>query len=210
MTEPTVSTRTPQHLLIAEDSPVQAKKLAFLLSSDGYRVSWAANGRQALETARADRPALLISDVMMPEMGGYDLCATIKEDPELCGIPVLLLTSLSDPHDIIRGLQCGADNFVTKPYDSEHLLSRVRYLLASRALRAANPAGMVLEIVFRGETFAISSERYQILDLLLSVFEAAVQRNEELQAAELRLQSLNADLEHKVSEIGRASCRERV
>src|SRR5450756_2825778 len=94
-------------ILIAEDSRTQADLLGFLLEQHGYRVTIAANGKQALEAAQAQKPTLVISDIVMPEMDGYELCKAIKSDEKLKDIPVILVTTLSDPQDVIRGLECG-------------------------------------------------------------------------------------------------------
>ena len=103
-------------ILIAEDSRTQAEQLRFLLEQHGYPVRVTADGKQALQAARAQKPALLISDIMMPEMNGYELCKAMKSDDALKDVPVILVTGLSDPQDVIRGLECGADNFILKPY----------------------------------------------------------------------------------------------
>ncbi|MEI8049663.1 MAG: response regulator [Bacteroidota bacterium] len=182
------------YVLIVEDSPVQAKKLRFLLEENGFEVSVSTNGEQALESLRQKKPMIIISDIMMPEMNGYELCSNMKADADLKSIPVILLTSLRDPLDIIKGLQSGADNFITKPYEDEYLLTRIHYLLANRNLNKSGSAEMVIEIIFRGEKYSINSEKKQILDLLLSVYEAAVQRNDELVKAQAELQKLNEDL----------------
>src|SRR5262245_51335308 len=116
-------------VLIAEDSATQAQRLIHILEQSGYRVTSAANGRLALDMARRQKPALIISDVVMPEMSGYELCSQIKNDPKLHDVPVVLVTTLSDPQDVIRGLECRADNFVLKPYDSEQLLKRIQFVL---------------------------------------------------------------------------------
>src|ERR1700748_2858986 len=94
-------------VLIAEDSLTQARRLQYILEQQGYRVVAAINGRAALECARRERPALIISDAVMPEMSGYELCHEVKHDAELADVPVVLVTTLSDPHDVIRGLECG-------------------------------------------------------------------------------------------------------
>lgn len=182
------------YVLIVEDSPVQAKRLRFLLEENGFEVGVSANGEQALESLVQKKPVIIISDIVMPGMNGYELCSRIKADREVNNIPVILLTSLRDPLDIIKGLQSGADNFITKPYDDEYLLSRIYYLLANRNLLKSGSAEMVIEIIFRGERYSINSEKKQILDLLLSVYEAAVQRNDELVKAQAELQKLNEDL----------------
>jgi len=103
-------------ILIAEDSPTQAERLRFLLEEQKYSVEVARNGKEGLELARESKPALIISDVLMPDVDGYEFCRNAKADEQLKEIPFILLTSLSDTNDVIRGLQCGADNFITKPY----------------------------------------------------------------------------------------------
>jgi len=109
-------------------------------------------------------------------------------------IPVILLTSLRDPLDIIRGLQAGADNFITKPYEEQYLLSRIHYLLANRDMKKSGAAEMVIEIMFRGNKYAINSAKKQILDLLLSVYEAAIQRNDQLISTQAELEASNENL----------------
>ena len=192
-----------RHILVAEDSPTQAQRLRYLLEQQGYQVSTAANGALALEATRTRRPALIISDVVMPEMTGYELCRRIKADPDLEDIPVVLVTTLSDPQDVIRGLECGADNFILKPYETEGLLRRVKFLLGNNR----PPPGAHLEVVFRGQKHRITADRAQILNLLLSTYEAAVERNSELTATRdalrrtnLELQQLTHALEDRVRE----------
>ncbi len=190
----------PVKVLIAEDSPTQAARLAFLLEKYGYTVFSAANGKQALEMARELMPTLVISDILMPEINGYQLCHSIKQEEELKSIGVILLTSLADPIDVIKGLQCGADNFITKPYDDKYLLSRIQVILANRTIRKHEHTGMGVEIIFAGEKYLINSERQQILDLLLSTYETAVAKNNELNDARNELQQMNDQLELKVKE----------
>src|SRR6267154_1025610 len=107
MTSPAQPTDRQLNILIAEDSPTQAQRLRHILEQKGYKVTAAANGRLALEAAQQLKPALIISDVVMPEMDGYELCRRIKADARLSHVPVILVTTLSDPHDVIRGLECG-------------------------------------------------------------------------------------------------------
>jgi len=182
-------------ILVAEDSPTQAKHLRHLLEEHGYAVSVATNGRKALEAARNRKPTLIISDIIMPEMDGFRLCKEIKSKKALKDIPVVLLTALSSPQDVIKGLQCGADNFIRKPYDGEYLLSRIGYLLANRELHKEEKIQVGMKIRFNGEDYLITSERQQILDLLISTYEEAVHLNQDLEARQKELvrsyQSLN-------------------
>ena len=94
-------------ILVAEDSPTQAEQLRYLLEEHGYEVTVAANGRQALDAAREHPPVLVITDILMPEMDGYELSRKIKADATLKETPVVLLTSLASPLDVIKGLECG-------------------------------------------------------------------------------------------------------
>src|SRR5690606_38041313 len=126
--------RSGIQILIAEDSSTQAEHLAVILENHGYEVTVAPDGEQALAIVRERAPALLISDVVMPKMDGYELCCAIKHDPELHQLPIILVTTLSDPADVLRGLECGADNFIRKPFDERYLLSRIDYLLMNKEL----------------------------------------------------------------------------
>ena len=178
-------------ILIAEDSATQREQLAHLLREHGYSVTAAADGRQALAAARRRKPVLVISDIVMPELDGYGLCKAIKADKKLKDIPVMLVTTLSDPQDVIRGLACGADNFIRKPYEEKYLLSRVDYLLMNLKLRKNQKMQMGMEINLGGQKHFISSERQQILDLLISTYEQAVEINSELKQREQELAHSN-------------------
>ena len=185
-------------ILIVEDSPTQAERLRYVLEEDGYNISVAVNGKQALESLRGLKPALVISDIVMPEMDGYELCHHIKEDDNLKNMPVILLTVLSNPEDIIKGLECGADSFVTKPYDEKYLISRIRHIILNKRLHESEKTEMGIEIHFADETYYITSGRLQILNLLLSTYEAALQKNRELIKARDELRELNEQLEEKM------------
>ena len=188
-------------ILIAEDSPTQAQQLRYILEQHGYRVTSAANGRLALEAAMKYRPQLVISDVVMPEMTGYELCRHIKNDERLSGTPVILVTTLSDPQDVIRGLECGADNFILKPYEAEQLLHRIQFVLVNSQMRRTEQPGMGLEIVFGGQKHFITADRLQILNLLLSTYEAAIHRNKELSSTRDTLRQTNTELQQLTHEL---------
>lgn len=181
-------------ILLAEDSPTQAEKLRALLEEHGYMVAIAPDGRQALAAARGRKPTLVISDVMMPEMDGFELCREIKRDEQLKDVPVILLTSLSDVRDIMQGLECGADNFIRKPYEDRYLLARVDYLLMNRELRNGQKMRMGVEVYLGGQRHFITAEQQQIMDLLISVYEEAVHINEELKMRQRELANSNRSL----------------
>ncbi|HWB60596.1 MAG TPA: response regulator, partial [Chthoniobacteraceae bacterium] len=182
-------------ILIVEDSLTQAEHLKYILERNGYGHSSARNGREALSLIAQHIPTMVISDVMMPEMGGYDLCHHIKKDPKLQTLPVILLTSLTDPAEVVKGLESGADSFIFKPYEEEYLLARIAYVLANRHLRESESSRIGVEVFFAGRKFFITSDRLQILNLLLSTYEAAVQKNRELSATQEQLRQLNDNLE---------------
>jgi len=185
-------------ILIAEDSITQAMQLQNILEVNGYDAAIAANGREALQSIGTFRPSIVISDIMMPEMDGFELCRNIKTDERLRSTPVVLLTSLSDPQDVIRAVQCGADQFVTKPYDEKHLLATVEHLLNDRNLNDREESQKGIHISYRDGKFLITSHRRQILNLLLSTYETAMAKNLELIRTQDELKRLNKELEERV------------
>jgi len=197
----TILDAAASQILIAEDSATQAQRLQHILEQHGYRVTGAANGRLALEAAQRNKPALIISDVVMPEMNGYELCHRIKTDAHMGDVPVILVTTLSDPHDVIRGLECGADNFILKPYEADQLLRRIQFVLLNRQMHRSEQPDMGLEIVFSGQKHFITADRLQILNLLLSTYEAAIHRNKELSSTRDTLRETNAQLQQLTHEL---------
>ncbi len=180
-------------ILIAEDILTQAERLKYLLEERGYTVTVAADGEQALAAARRQKPALIISEILMPKMNGYQLCREIRFDDELKDIPFILVTALSDPQDVVKSLECGVDSFVSKPYDEEYLLSRIEYLRANHTVRQRAEGGSSaqtgLEIYLGGHRHFVTSDRQQILDLLISTYDEAIRLKEGLNRSN---QSLNA------------------
>ena len=181
MTSANDKSKKNANILIVEDSPTQAIQLQSLLEENGYKVSVAINGADALSYLDEDIPDLVISDIVMPEMDGYELCRKIKDDDDLMRIPVLLLTQLTEPEDIINGLECGADNFVTKPYDPKLLLSQLEYILVNRTMRTSPRIEMGMEVFFAGRKYFINSDRMQMLDLLFSTYQNSLQQKRELE-----------------------------
>ncbi|MDD5765412.1 MAG: response regulator [Candidatus Marinimicrobia bacterium] len=194
-------------ILIVEDSPTQAERLKYLLEKQDYTIILAHNGIEALEILAVNHPTLVISDIVMPGMDGYELCKTIKSKENLKDLPVMLLTSLTDPEDVVKGLLCGADNFVTKPYNEKVLLSQIEYILVNKKIRDTHFAEMGIDIYFSGKKHQITSSRLQIIDLLLSTYENAIQKKYEVEQAlydltvtQNELKALNENLEEKVLE----------
>ena len=183
-----------RHILIVENIEAQAQMLGHILEEEGYRVSMADNGQSALEMTRSLSPALVISGVKIPEMSGYELCRQIKATPGLRQTPVILVTSLVDPNEVLLGLQCGADSFVIKPYERSHMLARVEHALHTRPIDTSPETAAPAEIFFHGERHHITASRTQILNLLMSTYDAAVQRNNELTESREQLRERTAEV----------------
>jgi len=189
-----------KEILIVEDSPTQVELLKYLLERHGYPVLAADNGKQALALLDKHKPALVISDIVMPEMNGYELCRRIKSADIKRDIPVILLTSLTSAEDVLDGLECGADNFITKPYDEEYLLMHVEQIIASRRLFRNERVRIGLEIMFGGKRRFVTADQQQMLTLLISTYEEAVRKNAELAKTQDMYKSLNERLEDLVEE----------
>lgn len=187
-------------IVIAEDSLTQAERLKNMLEGFGYEVSHASNGREALVLAGERKPLMIITDIIMPQMDGYDLCQSVKSNEGLWDVPVILLTSLSDAQDVIKGLECGADSYIVKPFKEQYLLSRINQVLENKHLLIKEKAAKSLDIYFAGRKYKINSNPLQILNLLLSTYESAIQRNLELAEHEKELLTMNESLQKKVEE----------
>lgn len=198
-------------ILIVEDSKTQAEELKYFLETNNYKVQHADDGEEALAMLKQNVPDIIISDVVMPEIDGYELCKRIKSDENLKKIPIILLTSLSGPKEIFKSLECGADSFVTKPYSEDFLITKVKDIFHSIKSREDQIPESAFEIVFGDQKYLINSTRLRTIDLLLSANENAVKKSRELDEAnrelvltQYKLNKLNENLEEEVKKIGRA------
>ena len=121
-------------VLVVDDVAMNVKLLADLLAVKGYAVVTATSGAQALATLEAEQPDLVLLDVMMPGMSGYEVCAAIRANPAHAMLPVVLITALDPDKERIKGLDAGADDFLSKPVSQAELLARVRSLLRIKLL----------------------------------------------------------------------------
>ncbi len=121
----------PATILVVDDDPVILQLLQVNFEMEGFSVITAADGQEGVDRTRADRPDVVVSDVMMPRMSGLELVAALKGDPDTASIPVLLLTAKAQQADVTSGLDHGADDYVTKPFEPLDLVERVNRLLGS-------------------------------------------------------------------------------
>ncbi len=188
-------------ILIVEDSPVQVEKLKYSLEKHGFQVMAANNGVQALEELKKGyRPFIIVSDIIMPEMDGYEFCKKVRENKDLEHIPVILLTILSEMKDIIRGLECGANGFIIKPFDEKNLISRIEQMRLNVGFREKTDSDSTIRTFFSGESYQITADKRQILEFLLSVYEDLYRNNRELVRLDRELLLLNEHLEERIEE----------
>jgi adenylate cyclase len=125
----------PAKILVVDDTPLNVKLLADLLTVKGYSVTTAANGEEGLAKVSAENPDLVLLDVMMPGLSGYDVCRRIREDPRTALLPVVLVTSLDPQQERVKGIEAGADDFLNKPINQAELFARVKSLLRVKSLQ---------------------------------------------------------------------------
>ena len=126
---------TKAKVMVVDDTPHNVKLLADLLGIKGYAVSTAATGEEALAKMATEKPDLVLLDVMMPGLSGYEVCAHIRANPETALLPVVLVTSLDPQQERVKGIEAGADDFLSKPINQPELFARVRSLLRVKALQ---------------------------------------------------------------------------
>ena len=129
----------PVKVLIADDEPDIALILRTTLQRNGYSVLMAQDGEEALVKARAERPGLLLLDLMMPKKDGYQVCRELREDPEFSLLPIIMLTAKQEAADRLLGFEVGADDYIVKPFDRDELVARVRAVLRRRPPPSVEP-----------------------------------------------------------------------
>ena len=122
---------TNKQVLVAEDEPSIVLSLEFLLNEAGYTVLTATDGAQALDLAEKKNPDLIVLDVMLPIVNGFEVCRTIRADPKLCNTPIVMLTARGREQEVKRGRAVGANAYVTKPFATRELMKTINELLGA-------------------------------------------------------------------------------
>jgi two-component system alkaline phosphatase synthesis response regulator PhoP len=134
----------PQRILVVDDDPAIVKVVRSYLEQAGYAVLTAADGERALQILRHDRPDLVVLDVMLPNRDGWEITRSIRADAALAATPIILLTARVDDTDKIVGLEMGADDYITKPFNAREVVARVRALLRRAQLGQGRSAAQIL------------------------------------------------------------------
>ncbi len=163
-------------VLVIEDSPTQARQLAFILKEAGFEVDWVPDAESGLASLEQSRFDLVLSDLLLPGDSGFDLCRRLKAHPRYQKIPIVVLTAQADPVNVLRGLEAGADGFLSKEREPADI---VRYLRRALAKGAHTPLpGAPSRAVFLDQQFELSAGRDHLLEVLLSAFEDVVHLNQ--------------------------------
>ena len=167
-----------KQILIIEDEPDIQELLSFNLDNNGYKVYTASNGEKGLEVARKEHPDLILLDLMLPGIHGLDVCRIIKSDQETSSISIIMLTALGQEDDIIKGLETGADDYVTKPFSFQVLEARIKSVLRRVPKSDENTNTIKIhdikikprtrEVKINGDVPQLTFTEFQILHLLAS------------------------------------------
>lgn len=175
----------PKKILVADDKANVRNLVREYLETEGFRVITASNGREALYTARAEKPDLILLDIMMPEMSGYDFIKMYRKERE---IPIILLTAKLEETDKVLGLELGADDYVTKPFGMKELVARIHAVLR-RVERSGMEADVLTigdicldrgshNVIAHGKSISLTPSEFNLLDVLMSAPGRAFSRSE--------------------------------
>ncbi len=160
-----------RRVLVVEDSRTQAMELALILRGHQYEPVVVPTAEEALRRVEEGNIEAVLTDIVMPGINGYQLCKFIKENPRLQHIPVVLLTALSDPMDVVHGIRAGADNFFVKPYEAADLIGRLNAMLDRPATPRDRANEVVGDFMLMGERITLTADKGQMFTLLFASFE---------------------------------------
>jgi len=192
-------------ILIVEDSPTQAQQLAILLADAGFDVHIAPDATQGYARAAEGSFDLIMVDIYLPDEDGFELCRRIKSSARLKDTPVLIDTADSNPKNVLRGLEAGADGFMTKHHSPLEIVGRVQRTLSGGARHVRVGDNHCMQVTFQKADFLLKPTAAQLLNILLSAFEDVLNLNQRLQANEVVLRRLNDDIRSANRELENAN-----
>lgn len=184
---------TKPRILVVDDYPALVTITRHKLVQKGYEVVTAQNGKDAFELVEAEFPDLVISDVEMPLMNGYELCKKIKSSQTLRSIPVILVTSRIEAASLMKGIEAGADNYLTKPYDDNTLFEKVNELLNNPI--AVSETTETVSVSIEGNQFKIKADFSHLVNLLVSTYKNTLGQNTRLERMQSGLNATNQELQ---------------
>ena len=165
-----------QKILVVDDEPDALELISYNLKAAGYDVVTAADGEEALKKARSAQPALILLDVMLPEVDGLEVCKTLRRDAATSAIPIIMLTAKAAEIDRVLGLELGADDYVTKPFSPRELVLRVKSLLRRRSVSEPEPENFDFadlkidiprhEVLVSGKPVDLTATEFKLLTVL--------------------------------------------
>lgn len=170
-------TESMPRVLVVQNTPTQAAELRSILEPQGYEVAVVEDGPEALEALRQQLPALLLCDVLIPEMDGYELCQTIRADAALAALPVVLITPMASANDALRVLHSGANGFIAKPWTAATISRNIAHVLANRARNGTGTGSGQVRIVLQGQEHFLPSNPSRYVELMICAFDNAVTIN---------------------------------
>ena len=163
------------HILIVEDEPDISELIRFHCERDGHDARAVHSGKVALELLRRDPPDLVVLDLMLPDLGGLEICRRMKQWPETRDVPVVMVTAKGEEADVVSGLEMGADDYIVKPYNLGELMARMRAVIRRRDGAAQSVVGTgalqldlaTREVVVQGERSQLSAREFALLHALM-------------------------------------------
>ncbi|RJR30208.1 MAG: response regulator [Candidatus Latescibacterota bacterium] len=166
-----------EHILVVDDEEDILELVSYNLVKAGYRVTKAASGEEAIKSARAKPPDLVLLDLMLPGVDGFEVCNTLKRDPRTANVPVVMLTARGEEPDIVAGLELGADDYITKPFSPRVMIARIRAVLRRKTKAPAEESAVIKlkdlvihpgrhEVAARGKKIDLTSTEFRVLHLL--------------------------------------------
>lgn len=182
-------------ILVIEDSPTQAAEISFILESAGFDVETRDTAEAGAQQITGDAFDLILTDLVLPGMSGIDLCRQVKADPQTRDLPVVVITASGDATDVLRGLEAGADGYLSKGRDPDDIVDRIKRILQQPDSPMASDDEGPVTVSALGHKFRVTASRQQLLNVLVSSFEDLARMNLALAEHEKELQRSNEELE---------------